>query len=164
PDGLWGLQFLPQNKSIFSTLIYEYIDTRDQSQGSNLGLIDNYFQNFIYRSGWTYEGNVIGVPFFVVDKNNTETNKFTGTRLRVHHIGIAGNVHHAVSFQFKNTFVKNLGTFGVPFEQPKNSWYSSASARHTTEKYGTVGVLLGMDTSNGSGTNFGGGVTYAYRF
>ena len=68
PDGVWGIYFKPQNQKIISSVLYEYIDTSDQSGISVGSGFDGYFGNNIYRSGWTYEQNVMVHLGAVTDK------------------------------------------------------------------------------------------------
>src|SRR5690606_16390754 len=51
-------------------IMYELYYTKHQSYTSsgNDGT-DNYFNNNLYRSGWTYESRVLGVPFITLDED-----------------------------------------------------------------------------------------------
>ncbi len=62
PDGVWGLYFQPKEIKWISGILYEFITTKDQS---SLERPDNYFNNSVYRSGWTYEGAIIGLPLMI---------------------------------------------------------------------------------------------------
>ena len=45
PDGVWGIYFKPENQKIISSVLYEYIDTSDQSGNKSVSGFDGYFGN-----------------------------------------------------------------------------------------------------------------------
>jgi len=72
-------------------LLYEYIDTNDQS-ASDVSGVDNYFRNNVYRSGWSYEGAIIGMPLILIDNSFevTDSNSpIISNRVQAHHFGLA---------------------------------------------------------------------------
>ncbi|HET8804465.1 MAG TPA: capsule assembly Wzi family protein [Aequorivita sp.] len=166
PDGLWGIYFKPQNQKIISSILYEYIDTVDQSGISVGSGKDNYFSNTIYRSGWTYEKNVIGIPFMLYDQNlplSTSGPRFLSNRSKTHHLGVGGQFH-SVAWKLKSSYSKYLGTYGKPFYPEWKYWYNYGSFSYKSEKLGTFTVLGGMDFSNVASTLVGGGIEYSYSF
>ncbi len=82
-DSFWG-------SSWFKAFMYEFYYTKNQSRTRRSSLVDgadNYFNNNLYRSGWTYKNQVIGVPFILLNENRFRI----GTNiLAVHHFGISG--------------------------------------------------------------------------
>jgi hypothetical protein len=66
PDGVWGFTFKPLSNKIINRVLYEYVDSRSQSASANNNRTDSYVSNSIYRSGWTFEENIIGNPFFKI--------------------------------------------------------------------------------------------------
>ena len=134
-----GIYFKPQNQKIISSVLYEYIDTSDQSGISVGSGFDGYFGNNIYRSGWTYEQNVMGAPFVLFDKDVaiTEDNSpFISNRSKVHHFGLAGGFKN-FQWKIKSTYAKYLGTYRTPFYPEWKYWYNYASLSYKTEKYDT---------------------------
>src|SRR5690606_28161701 len=85
PDGRYGIfvRSADRNK-FFNSIMYEFYTTHDQSLGVD-GVADNYFNDGIYNSGWTYENRVLGAPFFTVDP---EGEGIINNRFSVHHLGI----------------------------------------------------------------------------
>ena len=166
PDGVWGLYFKPKSQKIISSILYEYIDTLDQSGESEVSGRDTYFGNGIYRSGWTYEENIIGVPFILFDKNvkiNGENTAFISNRSQVHHFAVLGEFSK-FQWKFKSTYAKYLGTYGRPLSPEWKYWYNYGSLSYKTEKLGTFTVLGGIDFSNVSDTRVAGGIEYSYAF
>lgn len=166
PDGVWGLTFQPQNNGVISAVVYEYIDTTDQSLQTGGGRADNYFSNNVYRSGWTFERNVVGMPFIMADPTRvvTEENRLiVNNRVQVHHFGLGGTVH-GIGWKFKTSISKNLGTFKEPFPEPVNNWYNLLALTYHTQRYGTFVLQGGADFNEFTDDVFGGALGYRYSF
>ncbi len=166
PDGVWGVYYKPQSQKIISSVLYEYIDTVDQSGISAGSGFDGYFGNNIYRSGWTYEENIIGVPFILFDKNveiNGDNTPYINNRSKVHHFGVAGEFSR-FQWKLKSTYTKYLGTYRKPFSPEWKYLYNYASLAYKSEKMGTFKVSGGVDFSNTSNTLVAGGIEYYYIF
>jgi len=164
PDGVWGVYFQPTESKVFSGIVYEFITTNNQSKGG-VGA-DNYFSNSIYRSGWTYEGNAIGLPLILIDPDVEVTainSPIISNRVISHHFGLTGTVKE-VLWQLKSSFVKNLGTYNKPFPEPIRVWYNYLSLQYPTQKYGTFRLLGGVDTGKSIDTVVGVGLGYSYAF
>ncbi len=165
PDGVWGIFYKPSSQKIISSILYEYITTTNQSGISVGSGYDNYFNNSIYRSGWTYEGNSIGLPFMIT--NNDEITEgsvaVVSNSLKMHHLGISGNFK-TIDWVLKTSYVKNLGRKASLFNIPIENLYNYISFAHKTEKLGTFKVMGGLDFSNEANTLVGGGVEYTYTF
>lgn len=166
PDGVWGLTFAPYNTKFIKGFLYEYVDTRSQSVRGDSGRPDNYFTNFVYPSGWTYEQNIIGAPFFIVDKSidvSSSQRSIIGSRFKVHHIGVAGAFQN-VEWSFKTSFSKNLGTHGRPLATPLKNVYTGAEMSYHYRTNHTIALLTGVDVSSVSETIIAGGLSYKYTF
>ena len=83
-DGLWGISIRSKDKNrLINGLVYEFLNTTDQSGPNDSYWIldgikyfypvpggkyhwpvgnDNYFNNGIYRFGWTFRDMVLGTP------------------------------------------------------------------------------------------------------
>lgn len=166
PDGVWGVYFKPENQKIISSVLYEYIDTSDQSGISVGSGFDGYFGNNIYRSGWTYEENVIGVPFILFDKNieiTSTTTPFISNRSKVHHFAAMGEFSN-FQWKLKSTYASYLGTYRKPFSPTLEYWYNYGSLSYKNEKLGTFTIMGGADFSKLATNLFGGGIEYSYSF
>ncbi len=119
PDGVWGIYFKPKNQKLISAILYEYIDTSNQSGNTTVSGFDNYFNNNVYRSGWTYEGNIIGLPFMITnnEKIREDNVAIMSNSLSMHHMGIAGNFK-SINWVLKTSYVKNLGRKASLFTIP----------------------------------------------
>lgn len=166
PDGVWGFTLSPVKNRIFNHFIYEYIDTSNQSGNTTFSGNDNYFNNGIYRSGWTYEGNIIGVPLILVDKTieiTPNSSQIISNRVKAHHIGLSG-VIKKINWIYKTTYAKSLGTYGTTFQPNLYNWYNYLSVSYKTTDWGVFSIQGGVDTSNYLDALFGGGLSYQYNF
>jgi hypothetical protein len=123
PDGLWGVAIRNNKFPIIKGLVYEYLNSTDQSgpfhdkDGIVYGGNDGYFQNGVYQNGWTYFSRTIGTPFIsspVYNKNGGVS--VVNTRVQVHHIGLEGDV---LGYNYKAlcSFSKNYGSYGAPYSE-----------------------------------------------
>lgn len=166
PDGVWGIYFKPKNQKIISSVLYEYINTVDQSGNTTTSGFDGYFGNNIYRSGWTYEENIIGAPFILFDKNvkiNGDNTPYISNRSKVHHFGVTGEFSK-FQWKLKSTITKYMGTYRKPFIPEWKYWYNYGSLSYKNEKLGTFTVMGGADFSNIANTVVAGGIQYLYTF
>lgn len=117
PDGRYGIYFEDKKKDrLVNAVIYEFSYTRNQSDNVNDWGADNYLGHFMtYNSGWTYEGRILGAPFFTYDENEVMivNNKFV-----VHHLGLSGEVSNywkSYPYTILLTYAHNEGTYRRKF-------------------------------------------------
>jgi len=117
-DGLYGLNLNLQKSRYFSNFTYEYINTMDQSgpkgaSDSTYGW-DNYYNHYIYQSGWTNRGRVIGNPLFTIGSNKSRYSDgkyIINNRLKAHHFGFKGAVYKKINYKILFTYSENFGTY-----------------------------------------------------
>ncbi len=141
-DRLLGVEMSsPATAPWIKSLVYEYVSTQHQSgpsrpggvddgpdsrdrNGDRFGGRDNYYNNAIYKSGWTYQDRIIGTPLFytvarmrqyVPDFTEPDRQSFrfniVNNRVVAHHVGMTGDIWQA-TYRLLATFTKNLGTYG----------------------------------------------------
>ena len=87
PDGRYGVFIEDPTATIDSwiqAVMYEFYYTKNQSKNTpTTDGQDNYFNNNLYRSGWTYENRVLGLPFITLgpDRFRITNNKVHVARL-----------------------------------------------------------------------------------
>ncbi|WGK64709.1 capsule assembly Wzi family protein [Croceiramulus getboli] len=166
PDGVWGVQWTNPDNSWASAVLYEYIQTISQSgrprqtEGGQQSGGDNYFNNGTYRSGWTYFGRNIGLPFITQDPDGLG---FDNNRIIAHHVGVRGQLWK-LNYLAKGSYVEGLGTYREPFPRRRKAVYTYLETSYATPSYGTLSLLLGADYLNTTGSNFGAGLQYRYSF
>lgn len=141
-DYLIGLEWsLPNKSALINELYLEYMQTRWQggpglpdatadvlTEVENFGYAfggrDDIYNNWLYRSGWTYQGQVIGNPLFLTHErtlNFTEAYPDYGVaiannRIRAVHLGIQGSLSEKVSYEGLLTYTQNFGTHAGLYE------------------------------------------------
>ena len=110
PDGRYGVFYDSGNKENFiNSFVYEFIYTKNQSQTAP-HLWDNYFNNGVYSSGWTYQQNVIGIPFITSTYLSDYGNGYItvgNNRLLAHHLGVEGKLFFP--YTLKLSYRRNYG-------------------------------------------------------
>lgn len=132
PDGLWGVSISNREKlSFISKITFEYFHSTNQSghvhdidnsppldsiQNGN----DNYFNNYIYSSGWSYQHYTIGSPFItspfynlnysLKESNNGKTivRYLPNNKVKGYFLGISGKVSKC-KYQFISSYSVNYG-------------------------------------------------------
>lgn len=136
PDGITGLYVkLKGNEKWIGSFLYENYYTKYQSGSSPGGSSkpdgglytgqDNYFNNGIYRSGWTYFGRTIGSPFFLTNTESEDgiTLGISNNRFVAHHFGLAGKIFHRIPYRAKFSYSQNWGTYSSSFGMKEQfSW------------------------------------------
>ncbi len=130
-----------EERSLVSGVLYEFLHTTRQSgpgrtdpvdgisdadnnYGYRYGGRDNYYNNYLYKTGWTYQDRIIGTPLFFTksrakryipgfsdpDEGGFDFN-VVNNRIVAHHLGIEGYLKTA-HYKLMGTFTKNHGTYG----------------------------------------------------
>ncbi|MAP55572.1 capsule assembly Wzi family protein [Altibacter sp.] len=166
PDGIWGVMYTTKAQGWISSILYEYVDTSDQSGDTGDSAVDNYFTNNLYRSGWSYDQTTIGFPFIIYDPTipvTETTSPLRNNRVKVHHLGVAG-AYKNFDWMIKSSYATLLGNYRAPIDPPVKNWYNSITLTYNTQRFGSFILQGGLDRSNTLPTVVGGGLTYRYRF
>ena len=125
-DGKYGFNVTSFKSNLITGFTYEFIYTMDQSgsQGASDSTYgwDNYFNHYIYQSGWTYKDRMIGNPLFTVGRNPGRYSDgiyIINNRIKAHHFGIAGKIRHNANYKILFTYSKNYGIY------PDKNFYHS---------------------------------------
>ena len=117
-DGLYGFEIIKKESGLISNFLYEYINTTNQSGSSGASDStygwDNYYNHYIYQSGWTFLGRVIGNPLFTLGSNNghySNQDYIINNRIKAHHIGLIGKINRKTSYKILFTYSNNFGVF-----------------------------------------------------
>jgi hypothetical protein len=131
PDGLWGLYFhLKKEKSFLGNIVYEFQNTTNQSGSINMveigntGIrtgrgIDEYFNNWIYKSGHVHFNKMMGSPLFIpVINANGVSAGFNNNRILLHHTGFSGWISDRLSWRSLLSFSRSFGTYYIKYPAP----------------------------------------------
>ncbi|APS39331.1 capsule assembly Wzi family protein [Salegentibacter sp. T436] len=164
PDGRYGVFIEDPTAAIDSwiqAVMYEFYYTKNQSKNTpTTDGQDNYFNNNLYRSGWTYENRVLGLPFITLGPDRY---RITNNKVLVHHIGVSGMAFSKIPYKFLGSFRKNYGGKGS----------ANTNGQHVLSTYLDLNLLqnivnlnlqLGADFDEIEGSNFGAGISVSKSF
>ena len=114
-DGLFGIEIKNNSSSLINLFLYEYINTTHQSgsnpQSENSYGWDNYYNHYIYLSGWSYRGDILSNPLFTEGRLTNEGDYISNNRIKAYHIGLSGLLSKKIKHKLLFTYSKNYGTF-----------------------------------------------------
>lgn len=179
-DGLIGVEVnLPRNP-VVSSVVFERLDTRDQSGAvyhdhtdaipDQISARDQYYYHAMYN-GWEHWGYVNGNPFYISPLYNSPRSLYPrSNRFTAHHLGISGNPLPALSYRIMYTHERSLGTYLSPYFPAKTSDSFLVEARYAPQNIGSlntqgweIGLALGMDRGDLLGDNTAFNVTVSKR-
>lgn len=151
-DGLWGL-FLDfkQPEAVFHQLLFEFTYTKDQSGKGQIDGFDDFFNNTIYRSGFTFFGQSMGSPFFT-PKEKDENGIVTGVQnnsFAAWHMGAKGKLARNLYYKTLHSLSFNEGTKSERFENSKTQ-YSGLFQTNYQRTDWPVEIALGIGLDSGS--------------
>ncbi len=118
-DGLWGISLKNDELKYVNKIVFEYLNTTDQSgpyhdkDGIVYGGCDDYYNNYIYLNGWNYFMRTIGTPFITSPAYNTNGSiRSNNNMVRVRHVGLEGEIGGA-GYRGFISFSKNYGDYNL---------------------------------------------------
>lgn len=168
-DGLWGINLSFSSVRFLSEICIEHFRSTDQSgaldehyEGDSLvfdGGNDNYFNSWLYRSGWTYRGMTIGTPLITSPVLFYQEDSFmsvVNNRVSAWHLGLGGSAGK-INYRLLYTYSNNYGTYQHPFDEPlvQQSVLVEASLADLWMKGCCLTAALAFDTGDLFGNNFG---------
>ena len=156
PDGRYGIYFEDQEQNkLVEAFMYEYYFTRNQSKNyPTTDGKDNYFNNHLYRSGWTYERRIIGLPFILLDEDRF---RIAHNNIVAHHIGIAGDAFYNHPYKFWASYRANYGAKGGT-SKPVETIFSTFFDITVWQRFLEVNVQFGADFNSEASENVGFGI------
>tara|TARA_R110000868_G_scaffold37111_3_gene131311 strand:- start:7452 stop:8918 length:1467 start_codon:yes stop_codon:yes gene_type:complete len=106
-DGQWSMSLVFRNNRFLKNIAYDHIYTiRQDAYKSQPGGRANYFNHHIYKTGWTYQGNIIGNPLLTYDQ---ELGEITNNMIVGHTISIDVQVSSKMKFIPSFAYTRNYG-------------------------------------------------------
>lgn len=173
-DMLLGLEVtLPCNR-VLNTLVWEYLNTMDQSGPvyhdhtatvpDQISARDNYYNHHIYGS-WQHAGYLMGTPLLISPLYNSGTAITTlHNRVRAYHVGLSGSPVKNLSWRFLYTHEKSLGTYREPLTDPQYGNYYMLEATWTPHFVRGLSITATYGHNGGDllGNSDGGMLTIRY--
>lgn len=166
-DGLWGLSVQQNHWRFISKLVYEFVNTTDQSgpchdiDGVVFGGSDDYFINSLYRQGWSHRGLTIGNPF-ITSPLYYDSSFTLNNRVMVHHLALAGDIYN-YGYTLHVSHAQNYGRYRG-LNRSSNTALGLV-VQHTEPRAWNLNFKLTFAADIGSqfGNNFGVMLTVAKR-
>jgi hypothetical protein len=119
-DGLLGISFQNRQGKLVRQMVYEFLYTKRQSgpeapgpgRGGPGGR-DNYYNHYLYRTGWTHYGRTVGSPllFAAEDRQKRLSEGVENNRVVGHHVGVMGQFGPVWWYRLLATYTRNYGTY-----------------------------------------------------
>lgn len=133
-DGLYGIEAqLPSNRFV-SSVVYEYLYSKDQTGAvyndssdkipEQISGRDNYYNHTTY-SGWQHWGMGIGNPLILSPIYNADhLIRFRTNRIEAHHLGFSGNPSSRIDYRVLISYSRNWGTYDYPLPEIADNFNS----------------------------------------
>ncbi len=169
PDGRYSLYFEDNRDTFWGTpwikaFIIEYYYLENQSrnrQGSAEDGSDNYFSNNLYRSGWTYNQQVIGTPFVIPNTPPEVGIKYN--IVSALHTGVAGHLFQELPYRFLLSYRSIYGKKDAYLATPKKIISPFLELQLLEGDY-NVNLQISADLDPNEKANLGIGVRFSQSF
>lgn len=173
PDGLWGISAKQSHWPFINHLVFEFVQTADQSgpfhdvDGFVFGGNDSYFLNSIYQNGWNYFGRTIGTPLITSPIYNSDGKEIatTNNRVTAHHFSISGDIFGYI-YRATVMHTHNFGRYGYDNDADftKNTAIFLQVSKHVEKAWGMdFSLSVGADVGSQFGNSFGFKIAVAKR-
>ena len=114
-DGMWGLGFSFVDGTLIQDILWEHVNTKRQSSKKDEPRgTDNYYNHFVYESGWTHRGLTLGIPLVLtgIGYEGVVNNIVLG-----HHVAIQGELGRSSLYKLMLTYSRNYGAHSILNEE-----------------------------------------------
>lgn len=170
-DGIWGGELTFFNQPFLKKVVFEYLQTTNQSgpfhflfydpvlyPKSRGGGNDDYYNHYLYTSGWSYFGRGIGNALLTSPEyNDDKTLGFKNNRVKAVHLGLEGRITAEFSYRTLFTGMYGWGTNNNPFLKRKDNFSSLIECIYNSAKFDGWQIALQASFDKGDlyGNNFG---------
>ncbi|HEV7329754.1 MAG TPA: capsule assembly Wzi family protein [Flavisolibacter sp.] len=164
-DRLLGLTFISKKKSIIQKIVGEFLTTRDMLSFVEIRDRQSFYNNGYYKTGWEYEGRIVGTPLFV---NRTRGQFYFPTvephdwdapgstipgnsnvivnRVVSGHLGVLYTLFNKLQAKTLLTFTQNFGRYTQTATSAyKEQLYTLQEFRYTTPQHISFIAGVGFD-------------------
>jgi hypothetical protein len=179
PDNLLGLHLNIKNeKKLVTDVVYEFTNSRQQSIRDSIyswdensgqwkmNEYDDYFNNGIYVSGFTYQQQVMSSPlFYPIAKSNGISMGIRSNRLFAHHLGMRGNFSDFITWKGLLTYIQHLGTYSNPYTTSQKQISGLFEVHYINPGFPIqIGLSAAGDVGNYKGKNLGFGLILSKKW
>lgn len=140
-DFLVGVRLVFPESSKISTIYFEWIrsvsqsgpglpdgtdeyQSREDNFGYEIGGRDDYYNNWLYQSGWTYKNKILSNPLFLtyewslnfLPTFSNYSNQVINNRIKAYHLGMILEPSEKLSLKGMFTYSINYGTYAGLYE------------------------------------------------
>lgn len=144
PDGIWGIEFNLKKKAPVSSVLFEYVHTKNQtgpflwdkspSIPVQVSAGDNYYNHGDYGSITNY-GMVIGNPLLTSPiYNKDQSLVIYNNRIIALHGGLSGYINDYLMYRALVTYSRSWGTYGLPSKNIRNQFSSMLEVKYMNQK------------------------------
>jgi hypothetical protein len=118
---------------------------------------DNYYNHGIYRSGFTYQQQVMSSPlFYPVIESEGISMGLQSNRFFSHHFGVNGVFADHFNWKGMLTYIQHFGTYSKPFASAQKQISGFFEVQYSSRDFPVeLGVALSADDNNTYGKNLG---------
>jgi len=173
-DGLWGISFKLNRCKTLNHFVVEYMSSTDQSgpwhdfDGIIYGGTDNYYNNGVYKNGWTFNRMTIGNPWLTSPKYNSDGSiQVQNTRVKLYYVAGMGSIK---DYSYKATFAysANYGSSSATYDYDKRQYSYQIELAKPISFLKNTCATFGLSGDRGAmyGNNFAVllGISYTGRF
>lgn len=168
-DGLVGIEVGLKETPLLSKVIFEIVRTNSQdadhsiTDGVLLIAADDFLNNSVYRSGWTYLNNIIGSPLFIRAQQTTGMPPLIQNMINAWNFGISGN-YQKYSYGLKIRNFQNQGRKLEKLSEPLKLSSIDLNFSYKLQENLRLGYLLNYQKGSlVEGKGFGLGIRLDYR-
>ena len=161
-DGLNGISINIRKKSEanirIQKIVLEYLNTTSQggvggsdNTDARLRGQDNYFNNGVYKGGWSYNQTSLGTAFInnVSSVTNTTGLFFNNNRIEAFYLGILGVINKNTRLNICLSHSYNLGTYISPSYKEKSQYSYVLGFDKYLEKYSNTFLAIKFALDSG---------------
>jgi hypothetical protein len=152
-DGLFGLHIeTPASIPFIRHLLVEKVVTTNQSgpieeismnDGSTINIYggDSYYYNYLYKTGWSYMGLILGTPL-ITGAGTGEDFRINNNRIDALHIGMLFNIGD-ISIKALYTYTKRFPAYSEQSLVSYSTWAEKLDYRNHKDRYdGYLGISV----------------------
>ncbi|MBO3699725.1 capsule assembly Wzi family protein [Roseivirga sp. E12] len=165
-DGLMGASIEFKNSKSINKVVLEVVRTNNQNaqkvadDGTPIFEPDNFFNNGVYRTGWSYHNQVIGNPMFLILNEESSSSSRIKNSINAVNIGVSGE-YRELAYQINYVDFKNKGTKSEIISPSLRLKAINVTLEYMISKKSSLGTRMSYQEANfQSQKNFGLQINY----
>lgn len=152
-DGLMGASVEFKKGAILQKFVLEIVRTNDQDaqKTSEDGVPflepDNFFNNSVYRNGWSYHSRVIGNPMFLILNSESASGFSIKNSINAVNIGLSGKFGE-LTYRINYTDFKNKGTKFETISPSLRLKSIDLHLQHSLDQRSSIGSRVNYQSAN----------------